>query len=86
MKSRIILLFAALSMLAFVSCEKDEAAPAACSDPVSFNAHIDAVNDEFFVACLDIGHGEMRTLGTSSVEMIHTLGDSLAALHIHDNN
>lgn len=44
--------------------EKDEAAPAACSDPESFNAHLDAVNDPFFVACLDIGHAEMKGLGT----------------------
>ena len=66
--------------------EKDEAAPAACSDPMSFNAHLDAVNDEFFVACLDIGHAEMRGLGTSAPEMIKALGNRLQALHIHDND
>lgn len=66
--------------------EKDEAAPAACSDPASFNAHLDAVNDEFFVACLDIGHAEMRGLGTTAVEMIKALGPRLQALHIHDND
>ena len=66
--------------------EKDEAAPAACSDPASFNAHLDAVNDEFFVACLDIGHAEMRGLGTTAVEMIKALGPRLEALHIHDND
>ena len=31
--------------------EKDEACFAACSTPESFNAHLDAVNDDFFVAC-----------------------------------
>ncbi len=66
--------------------DKDEAAPAACSDPASFNAHLDAVNDEFFVACLDIGHAEMRGLNTNSVEMIKALGPRLQALHIHDND
>lgn len=66
--------------------EKDEAAPAACSDPASFNAHLDAVNDDFFVACLDIGHAEMRGLGTSAAEMIKALGPRLQALHIHDND
>lgn len=66
--------------------EKDEASPAACSDPASFNAHLDAVNDDFFVACLDIGHAEMRGLGTSAVEMIKALGPRLQALHIHDND
>ncbi len=66
--------------------DKDEASPAACSDPASFNAHLDAVNDSFLVACLDIGHAEMRGLGTNAVEMIKALGPRLAALHIHDND
>lgn len=66
--------------------EKDEAAPAACSDPESFNAHLDAVNDPFFVACLDIGHAEMKGLGTNAEEMILALGSRLKALHIHDND
>ena len=66
--------------------EKDQAAPAACSDPASFNAHLDAVNDDFFVACLDIGHAEMRGLNTTAVDMIKALGPRLQALHIHDND
>lgn len=59
---------------------------AACATPESFNAHLDAVHDEDFVACLDIGHAEMRSLNTSAVEMIHKLGRRLQALHIHDND
>lgn len=66
--------------------EKDQAAPAACSDPLSFNSHLDAVNDDYFVACLDIGHAEMRGLNTNAVEMIKALGSRLQALHIHDND
>ncbi len=66
--------------------EKNMAAPAACSSPKSFVDHINAVNDKLFVACLDIGHAEMEGLDTSAVEMIHALGSSLQALHIHDNN
>lgn len=66
--------------------EKNQAAPAACSDPESFNAHLDAVNDDFFVACLDIGHAEMRGLNTTAVDMIKSLGTRLQALHIHDND
>lgn len=65
---------------------KNQASFAACSNPESFNAHLDAVNDEFLVACLDIGHAEMKGLDTSSVEMIHKLGNRLQALHIHDND
>lgn len=62
------------------------ATPAACSDPASFLAHLQAVNDPDLVACLDIGHAEMQDLGTSAVEMIHALGSHLQALHLHDND
>lgn len=66
--------------------EKDQASFAACATPESFNAHLDAVNDDYLVACLDIGHAEMRGVNTSAVEMIHALGPRLKALHIHDND
>lgn len=59
---------------------------AACATPESFNAHLDAVNDDYLVACLDIGHAEMKGSNTSAVEMIKGLGKRLAALHIHDND
>ena len=66
--------------------KKDQASAAACSSPKSFCDHITAANDPYLVACLDIGHAEMRGLDTTAVEMIHALGDSLQALHIHDND
>lgn len=66
--------------------EKDEAIPCACSTAESFVAHVDAVNDPYLVACLDIGHAQMRGLGTCAVEMIRALGPRLQALHIHDND
>ena len=66
--------------------EKNEALPAACSDAKNFLEHIKAVNDEYLVACLDIGHAEMKGLNTNSVECILTLGKHLQALHIHDND
>lgn len=66
--------------------DKDVARAAACSHHDDFRRHIDAVNDPFLVACLDIGHAEMKGLDTSSRDMILTLGDSLQALHIHDND
>lgn len=65
---------------------KDQAAPAACSSPQSFLQHLNAVNDEYFVACLDVGHAEMKGLDTNSVEMIHALSGKLQALHLHDND
>ncbi len=66
--------------------QKDRACFAACATPDSFNAHLDAVNDDFFVACLDLGHAEMMGDMTSAVEMIRKLGSRLKALHIHDND
>ena len=59
---------------------------AACATPESLNAHLDAVNDDYFVACLDIGHAEMKGSDTSAPEMIRGLGKRLKALHIHDND
>lgn len=66
--------------------EKDCAAVAACSHPKDFLAHINAVNNDLFVACLDIGHAEMFVPETNAVEMIKALGPHLQALHIHDND
>ncbi len=66
--------------------EKNESSFAACATSDSFNAHLDAVNDEFLVACLDIGHAEMRGSGDGAVNMIKALGPRLKALHIHDND
>lgn len=59
---------------------------AACATPESFNAHLDVVNDDYFVACLDIGHAEMKGSDTTAPEMIKALGNRLKALHIHDND
>lgn len=66
--------------------EEGHAAPAACSSHEDFLAHIMVVNDPDFVACLDIGHAEMRGLHTSAEQMVLTLGSHLQALHIHDND
>lgn len=66
--------------------DKGHSCFAACATPESFNAHLDAVNDEFLVACLDIGHAEMKGSDTSAAEMVKALGSRLKALHIHDND
>ena len=65
---------------------KDKSSFAACATGEDFKKHIDVVNDDFFVACLDIGHAEMCGSGDGAVNMIKTLGYRLAALHIHDND
>ncbi len=64
--------------------ENDHATPLACSPHTDFKAHLDALPDDFYVACLDIGHAEMKGTNTSAVDMIYTLGDKLESLHIHD--
>ena len=66
--------------------DNHHALPAACSDHENFLAHINAVNDDYLVACLDIGHAEMKGLNTSVPQMIRTLDSHLQALHIHDND
>lgn len=65
---------------------KDESCFAACATAESFVEHVDAVNDPFLVACLDLGHAEMRGSGSGAVNMIKALGSRLQALHIHDND
>ena len=65
---------------------KNQSSFAACATGEDFKKHIDAVNDDSFVACLDLGHAEMRGSGNGAVNMIKTLGSSLQALHIHDND
>lgn len=66
--------------------EKDESSFAACATSESFLEHLQKVNDEYFVACLDIGHAEMRGSGSGAVNMIKALGGYLQALHLHDND
>ena len=66
--------------------EKEEALFAACASAESFNSHLDAVNDEYLTACLDIGHAEMMGSSTSAAQMIKALGKRLTALHVHDND
>ena len=66
--------------------EKDQSSFATCATGEDFAKHIDVINDDFFVACLDIGHAEMRGSGDGAANMIYALGNRLQALHIHDND
>ena len=59
---------------------------AACSTAEDFKKHIDVINDPYFVACLDLGHAEMKGSGDGAPYMIRELGGRLGALHIHDND
>ena len=60
------------------------ATPAACSHHDDFKAHMDLLNREVFVACVDFGHAEMAGLDTSAVKMIETLGSDVQCMHLHD--
>ena len=57
--------------------------PAACTTPSQYISQLERISDPSFVACLDIGHAE---IAGSAVDMIHTLGHHLQALHVHDND
>lgn len=65
---------------------RDRACEAICSTSEDFCGLIDAVNDDFMVACLDVGHAEMMGEDASAEIMIKDLGKRLAALHLHDND
>lgn len=66
--------------------ENRKAIFAACGTVESFCDHLSAVNDDDFVACLDIGHAEMMGIEGNAVRMVRGLGQKLQALHIHDND
>ena len=65
---------------------KNESCFAACATSEDFIKHIDILRDDFIVACLDIGHAEMRGSGEGAANMIRALGHRLQSLHIHDND
>lgn len=66
--------------------QRDMPAVAACSTTENYLAHLLAVDDPDFVACLDIGHAEMKGAGSGAAAMVHGLGGYLRALHLHDND
>lgn len=61
-------------------------APAACSHHENFKRHMDLLPADVFVACLDIGHCYLDEMEKDAALMIDTLGDRLAAIHLHDVN
>ncbi len=45
---------------------------------------LEQLGNEFFCACLDIGHAPL--VGQNPAKMIHALGPWLKTLHVHDND
>ncbi len=67
--------------------EKDHACPCACTTAENFRTTLELVNDPYFVACVDVGHAEMRGCQTTAPDLIRALGhDYVKALHICDND
>lgn len=62
------------------------AVPCACSTAEDFLRHLNLLDPEHFVACLDIGHAEMLGDCVSAPELIRALGPRLKCLHVHDND
>ena len=63
-----------------------KASLAACSNHNNYKALLELVNDNHFVACVDVGHAEMFGLETSASKMIESLGKYVKCIHIHDND
>lgn len=56
-----------------------------CAIPEDFVKYVDALDKNWFTACLDIGHAMVT--GHNPESFIRTLGgERLTALHVHDNN
>ncbi len=56
-----------------------------CSRPEEFKRYLDALDSEWFVGCLDIGHTAL--VCEDPADFIRALGhDRLKAIHLHDND
>ncbi len=65
--------------------ENREIIPSVCSLANDFVDMVDAIDDPYLVACLDLGHAPL--VGEDVCTMIRALGhDRLHALHVHDND
>ena len=58
--------------------------PTVCTTAEEMADYIDTLNDEHFVACLDVGHANLT--GETPGNMARILGNRLETLHVHDNN
>ena len=68
--------------------EAEHFTPATCSTPSEFIDYLDTLDSDWFTACLDIAHAELKWLcDESASEFIRLLGHKrLKALHIHEND
>ena len=69
--------------------QNHHAIPAACSSPEDFLKHIEAVNDDYLQACVDVGHANMMSMvsdTTTPSNMVRVLNQHVKCFHIHDND
>lgn len=69
--------------------QNNHAIEAACSSPEDFLKHIEEVNDEYFKACVDVGHANMMSMvskTTTPGNMVRVLNKHVGCFHIHDND
>ena len=58
-----------------------------CSSISEFLKYVDTVDDEYAIACLDVGHVGLIYQEDEAWDFVRALGKNrLLALHIHDNN
>ena len=58
-----------------------------CSRAEEFCRYVDALDKEYFVACLDVGHVGLPVQEDEAWDFVYKLGhDRLKSLHIHDND
>ena len=66
--------------------KENKAKPCACSLKEDFIKHLSLVDKEWFVSCVDVGHAAMFFEDTTAQDLIKDMKDSLACLHVHDND
>ncbi len=66
--------------------ENNCASLAACTTVQNFTEHLQLLDKNIFVACVDIGHAEMMGNITNSKELLCGVKDRLFCLHVHDND
>ncbi len=54
------------------------------ANPEDFTAILDALDDDYFIACVDVGHCNLVYPDVGN--LIRTLGSRVQALHLHDNH
>lgn len=57
-----------------------------CASLADYSRYMKGLDPKWFVACLDLGHGDMRDTGDDAVTLIRGLGSRIEALHVHDND